>query len=179
MAPARDDPPGDPAAAGSVRLIAPPISRLRVVRNAALLHPEPTYAHPVDGHSSGLKLAEPRSPSCSCPPRLALVPRKGHGPRRPVVRVGVVGPRHIHISASQKVLPVVTADELASPAVRVQFGAAGLVEEVRYGAGRGVVHDRYQRGPGRNRHAEPATGACARDPQLQTIRVSRVQSGDG
>ena len=50
-----------------------------------------------------------------------------------------MGPRHIHISASQKVLPVVTADELASPAVRVQLGAAGLVEEVRYGAGSSTI----------------------------------------
>jgi hypothetical protein len=50
-------------------------------------------------------------------------------------------------------LPVVAANELASSAVRVNLGAAGLVEEVRYRAGRAVVHDRYQRRTGRNRHA--------------------------
>jgi len=65
----------------------------------------------------------------------------------------VIGPRHVHISTSQNVLPVVAANELASSAVRVQLGAPGLVEEVRYRAGRAVVHDLYQRRPGRNRHA--------------------------
>jgi hypothetical protein len=46
--------------------------------------------------------------------------------------VGVIGSRHVHISMSQDVLPVVAANELASSAVRVQLGAAGLVKEVRY-----------------------------------------------
>ena len=59
-------------------------------------------------------------------------PAEGHCRGRLAVRVSVVGQRPVHISASQNVLSVVTTNELASSAVRVQLGAAGLVEEVRY-----------------------------------------------